>query len=83
MTIFQTPGIGDEERGFNVVIGYLCGKAIIQDEYNNLFYIECEPEHMPIGTFVEDGGMAPVVELSEKEKKIIYEQFREIENDIH
>ena len=36
-----------------LVIGYHRGKVIAKDEWNSLYYVECEEEMAPIGTLIE------------------------------
>ena len=54
MTLFKKPKNGEELRNTNVIIGYLGGMAIIENEYGKRFFVECEPEQMPIGTYVDN-----------------------------
>lgn len=46
MTLFKKPKNGEELRNPNVIIGYLGGMAIIENEYGKRFFVECEPEQM-------------------------------------
>ena len=43
-----------------LVIGYHRGKVIAKDEWNSLYYVECEEEMAPIGTLIEPRVLQPV-----------------------
>ena len=39
-----------------MVIDYYEGLAILQNDEGDLFYLECEEEHAPVGTVLENIG---------------------------
>ena len=73
MTLFKKPKNGEELRNPNVIIGYLGGMAIIENEYGKRFFVECEPEQMPIGTYVDNNAVSPVTELDKSIQRAITE----------
>lgn len=75
MTLFIKPQNGEELRNANVIIGYLDGRAIIENEYGKRFFVECEPEQMPIGTYVDNNAIIPVTELDKNVQNMITEIF--------
>ena len=75
MTLFIKPQNGGELRNANVIIGYLDGMAIIENEYGKRFFVECEPEQMPIGTYVDNNTIVPVTELDKSVQCLITEIF--------
>lgn len=76
MTYFVLPQDGQEVRGDNLVIGYYNGKAIIKNEDNFLFFIECEECHAPQGTVVENGALNSINELEREEQETIKKLFQ-------
>ena len=54
-----------------LVIFYFNGKAIIQDELDRIFYLECEPNEAPVGTVVEETGVLPITRLDQAEQEAI------------
>lgn len=54
-----------------LVIFYFNGKAIIQDELDGIFYLECEPNEAPVGTVVEETGVLPITRLDQAEQEAI------------
>lgn len=75
MTLFKKPKNGEELRNTNVIIGYLGGMAIIENEYGKRFFVECEPEQMPIGTYVDNNAVSPVTDLDKSIQRTIIETF--------
>lgn len=65
MKFFKTPVNGDEFRNYNMIIGHIGNFAIIENEFNKLFFIECDSIQMPIGTVVENDSMQPITLLPE------------------
>ena len=49
--------------------------AIIENEYGKRFFVECEPEQMPIGTYVDNNAVSPVTELDKSIQRAITESF--------
>lgn len=41
----------------------------------NVFFVECEPEQMPIGTYVDNNTIVPVTELDKSVQCLITEIF--------
>lgn len=58
-----------------LVISYVEHKAIIRDELDELYYLECEPNEAPVGTVVEETGVFPLSQLSVEEQDIIIKQL--------
>lgn len=58
-----------------LVIGYHRGKVIAKDEWNSLYYVECEEEMAPIGTLIEPRVLQPVQKLEKEEQKEIHEIY--------
>ena len=75
MTLFIKPQNGEELRNANVIIEYLDGMAIIENEYGKRFFVECEPEQMPIGTYMDNNAIIPVTELDKSVQNMITEIF--------
>ena len=47
----------------------------IENEYGKRFFVECEPEQMPIGTYVDNNAVSPVTELDKSIQRAITESF--------
>ena len=75
MTLFKKPKNGEELRNTNVIIGYLDGMAIIENEYGKRFFVECEPEQMPIGTYVDNNAVSPETQVQKSIQREITETF--------
>lgn len=58
-----------------LVIGYYNGKALIKDELDHLFFLECGCNEAPIGTIVEENGLKPISELAEEEQQRVSQLF--------
>ena len=58
-----------------LVVSYAEHKAIIRDEFDQLYYLECEPNESPIGTVVEETGVFPFSTLSIEEQEKIIKQL--------
>lgn len=65
--------IGNQERVYEdiVVIGYVDGLAILEDEWNTLFYFEIPAEFVTFGEVSMDWDIQPISKLSEEEQKKI------------
>lgn len=61
-----------------IVVGYLNGKAVITDELDQAYYLECSENEAPIGTVVSELGLRPVSELEESERVQIERAFLEL-----
>lgn len=56
----------------NTVVSYIENMAIIQNEYGQLFYVECEEDQFEIGTCIETEHLTSITELPYLlQKKII------------
>ena len=51
----------------NLVIGYFNGKVIVKNDFGHLYYMICEEQIAPVGTFLESDLLAPVKNLPEAE----------------
>ena len=56
----------------NLVIGYFNGKIIVKNDFGHLYYMICEEQIAPVGTFLESDLLAPVKNLPEAEQAEIY-----------
>ena len=56
----------------NLVIGYFNGKVIVKNDFGHLYYMICEEQIAPVGTFLESDLLAPVKNLPEAEQAEIY-----------
>lgn len=61
-----------------IVVGYLNGKAIITDELDRMYYLECSENEAPIGTVVTENGLHSVAELEDSERMQIEKIFLEL-----
>lgn len=52
----------------NEVVNYLNGKAIIQDDFGELFYLEIDEEFVVLGETVLSEDLRPISELPEEEQ---------------
>lgn len=77
MTIFLKPESADTFRNENLIIGYYKNITIVKNEANNLFYIDCEPEILDIGTYAENQSLIPVSNLSPEDQDNIKNIFGE------
>lgn len=69
MNINKQPENFEKLQGDNIIIGFVQGKAIIETEDKELFYIEgMLAEHTDIGEVVADGTFKPVRLLPAKEQ---------------
>lgn len=56
----------------NTVVSYIENMAIIQNEYGQLFFVECEEDQFEVGTSVETEQLTSITELPYSlQKKII------------
>ena len=61
----------------NIIIGYINGKAIIENEWGNLFYVETPEEFITIGETAIDEGLTSISELPKAEQEQIIAKFVE------
>lgn len=73
--LYKKPSNIEKLRNENLVIGYFKGKAIVKNDRNLLFFIECDECHAPEGTYVENEALTSIRALPEKERKEIEEIF--------
>lgn len=59
----------------NLVIGYYKGKAIVRNDLGHLYYMVCEEQIAPEGTFLENDALTPINTLSEEEQKEIHDIY--------
>lgn len=52
-------------------MGWLLSKTNME----SVFFVECEPEQMPIGTYVDNNAVSPVTELDKSIQRAITESF--------
>lgn len=71
MTVYRAQKNPERLRNYNLVVGYYHGKAIVKNEFDYLFFIECDECHAPEGTIVENEILTPIIELDEKEQREI------------
>ena len=56
-----------------IVVGYVDGMAILEDEWNSLFYYEIPEEFVTLGEVSMDWNIQPISNLSDdQQKKIVY-----------
>lgn len=79
MTLFFKPESADTFRSENLIIGYYKNITIAKNETNNLFYIECEPEILDIGSYAENQSLMPISRLDQEDQKNIKKLFGEDE----
>lgn len=60
----------------NVVVGYYQGKCIVKDENDNLFFIECEGEYLPVGTTLFNHTLQPISDLNVDEQDELLSFFQ-------
>lgn len=53
------------------VIAYVNGKAIVSDELDNLYYVECEEEWAPVGYSVPEDSVKDFSDLEPEEQEQI------------
>lgn len=75
--LFFKPEPADTFRNENLIIGYYKNITIVKNEANNLFYINCEPEILDIGTYSENQLLIPISNLSQEDQKNIRNIFGE------
>lgn len=73
--LFVTPKSAEKVRNENLVIGYYNGKAIVKNEKDFLFFIECDECNAPEGMYVENEALTSLGALPEKEQIEIREIF--------
>lgn len=74
MTIFIKDKEFDEMKD-HVVIGHYQGKAIVKDETDALFFVECEGDELPVGITLFDTELRSISELVPDEQEAILEFF--------
>ena len=52
-----------------LAVGYYKGKAILKDEMESIFYMECKEAEAPIGTMVSEGVSVLPVEVLDKDER--------------
>lgn len=75
--LFFKPEPADTFRNENLIIGYYKNITIVKNEANNLFYINCEPEILDIGTYSENQLLIPISNLSQEDQENIKNIFGE------
>lgn len=76
MTVYKAPKNPERLRNYNLVVGYYHGKAIVKNEFDYLFFIECDECHAPEGTIVENEILTPIIVLEKKEQDEICEIYK-------
>ncbi len=71
---------GEKILSDNEIIAYINGKAIIETEWGNLYYIEMPEEFVTIGETVEMNGLTEFEALSVDERKEILQAIRGVDN---
>lgn len=71
MRYFEEPKNFEEVQGNYLVIGYYCGKAIVKDEMDRLYFIQCEEREAPIGTVVSGDEVEIIEKLSREQQESI------------
>lgn len=74
------PKVSEDERSqpSNEVVYYINGKAIVQDDYGELFYFECPEENVVLGETIDQMILSPFSSLPEKEKTVIEQDLKEL-----
>lgn len=76
MRVKREPKNFEQEDWVYFVVGYHDGKAIMKNEEGELFFLECEENVAPEGTYVPDSiEVTPVEILTEQEQKEIWEFY--------
>lgn len=55
----------------NQVIYYTNGKAIVKDDYENLYYLEIEEKDVELGCSISPSSLKPFTDLTESEQSEI------------
>lgn len=55
----------EKPQANNEVIAYIDGKAIIEDDFGKLYYIEIEEEFVTLGEVAFSSDLTPISELEE------------------
>lgn len=61
----------NEFQADNTIVDYVNGKAIVSNEWGNLFYVEMPEEHAVIGEVLPTEDLTSINELTEDERKYI------------
>lgn len=59
----------------NIVIAYIHGKAIVQTEWGDLYYIEMPKEFVSLGDVLSLNGLDLVENLPKEEATFIFEEI--------
>lgn len=65
----------------NIVIGYYDDYAIIQDEYQRLYYIEMPEHYLDIGTVISSDEITSIEFLDSKIQRDIMLEFLGVEEE--
>lgn len=60
----------------NVIVGYYGDKAIVQAEYGNLYFFDCERDLIPVGS-VTDAELETLDKLDAAMQQEILKRFQE------
>lgn len=65
--------ISEDERPqvTNEVVNYINGKAIVMDDYEDLYYFECPEENVVLGETIDHMLLKPLASLPEVERQEI------------
>ncbi|MEF9839455.1 MAG: hypothetical protein RR869_08685 [Lachnospiraceae bacterium] len=75
MKFYKEPKNFEEVQGNYLVIGYYRQKAIVKDENNRLYFIDCNENEAPIGTVVSGEEITIVEKLNQEEQESIQEIY--------
>lgn len=62
----------------NIVVAYINGKAIAQNEWGTVFYLEIPEDFIEIGDVLPATDLTPLNELDEQEQLEIYAALHEM-----
>lgn len=74
------PKVSEDERPqpSNEVVYYINGKAIVQDDYGELYYFECPEENVALGETIDQMILNPISSLSQQERTIIEHDLKDL-----
>lgn len=74
------PKVSEDERPqpSNEVVYYINGKAIVQDDYGELYYFECPEENVVLGETIDQMILNPISSLSQQERTIIEQNLKDL-----
>ena len=76
MYYWREPRNFEKTQPYYLVVGYYCGKAIIKDEWGDLYYVVCEENEAETGTLIEPDGISRIEGLSAQEQESIQKIYR-------